>query len=339
MTCFEIFWLKYGQHKGRTFTEKRRNSVNDESDSYVASKNKSCDTFIPSTKQMREGINGETHPVCNAACRRKSCNTYMSFKGPQGRAGNLMFQIAALIGVAKRRGFTPQLRYNHFMFEWFQMSRLYVNVSAVNETNVGEEKYGTYQRAVESLDGGQNWTLGGYRQSWKYFDNAKDEVRKIFTLKAEFTDKANAFLHNISSTGVVNVCVHVRRGDITSDANVKLGYVPSDATYLKRSMEYFRSMFRKKTVHFVFISNGMEWCKSITSGPDVYYSPFKEAVLDFALMVCCDHVIITIGSFGWWGAWLSGGITVYDSSWPTNDTYVGEGMNRSDYYPEHWIGL
>ncbi|WAR27253.1 FUT1-like protein, partial [Mya arenaria] len=289
MTCFEIFWLKYGQHKGRTFTEKRRNSVNDESDSYVASKNKSCDTFIPSTKQMREGINGETHPVCNAACRRKSCNTYMSFKGPQGRAGNLMFQIAALIGVAKRRGFTPQLRYNHFMFEWFQMSRLYVNVSAVNETNVGEEKYGTYQRAVESLDGGQNWTLG-----------------------------------------VVNVCVHVRRGDITSDANVKLGYVPSDATYLKRSMEYFRSMFRKKTVHFVFISNGMEWCKSITSGPDVYYSPFKEAVLDFALMVCCDHVIITIGSFGWWGAWLSGGITVYDSSWPTNDTYVGEGMNRSD---------
>ncbi|WAR27260.1 hypothetical protein MAR_012964 [Mya arenaria] len=119
-TCFEIFWLEYEQHRGRTFTEKRR---------------------------------------------------------PRGKAGNLMFQIAALIGVAKRRGFTPQSRNNHYKFEWFETPRLYVNVSAVNVTNVGEGKYATYQTAVESFDGSHNWTLGGYRCSWKYFDNAKDEVQ------------------------------------------------------------------------------------------------------------------------------------------------------------------
>ncbi|XP_052815628.1 galactoside alpha-(1,2)-fucosyltransferase 2-like isoform X1 [Mya arenaria] len=339
MTCFEIFWLKYEQQRERKFSEKPHKSVNNESDSNVAFQNRSCDTTIPFTKRKKENISCESHPVCNVASINSACNTYISSKGPQGRAGNIMFEIAALIGVAKRRGFTPQSRYNHYIFKWFEMPRIYVNVPAVNEKNVGEVKYGTYQKEVESLDCGQNWTLGGYRCSWKYFNNAKDEVRKVFTLKAEFTDKANAFLQNLSSTGAVNVCVHVRRGDMAKDANIKLGYVPSDATYLNRSMEYFRNMFRKKTVHFVVISNGMEWCQNNTSGPDVFYSPFKEAVLDFALMVCCDHVIITIGTFGWWGAWLSGGITVYDSSWPTQYTFVGKGLNRSDYYPKHWIGL
>ncbi|XP_052818620.1 uncharacterized protein LOC128244641 isoform X2 [Mya arenaria] len=207
MTCFEIFWLKYEQQRERTFTGKGRKLINEESDRKVECKNKSCNTTILSTKRKGENINGETHRVCNVACRNKSCNTYISSKGPRGRAGNLMFEIAALIGIAKRRGFTPQSRYNQYIFEWFETLRLYVNVPAVNEKHVDEEKYGTYQKAVEFLDSGKNWTLGGYRCSWKYFDNAKDEVRKIFTLKAEFTDKANAFLQNISSPDVVHNCL------------------------------------------------------------------------------------------------------------------------------------
>ncbi|WAR13657.1 hypothetical protein MAR_027837 [Mya arenaria] len=178
MTCFEIFWLKYEQQRERKFSEKPHKSVNNESDSNVAFQNRSCDTTIPFTKRKKENISCESHPVCNVASINSACNTYISSKGPQGRAGNIMFEIAALIGVAKRRGFTPQSRYNHYIFKWFEMPRIYVNVPAVNEKNVGEVKYGTYQKEVESLDCGQNWTLGGYRCSWKYFNNAKDEVRK-----------------------------------------------------------------------------------------------------------------------------------------------------------------
>lgn len=41
------------------------------------------------------------------------------------------------------------------------------------------------------------------------------------------------------------------------------------------------------------------------------FSPFTDPVDDMALMIQCDHVIVTSGSFGWWGAWLSGGTRLY----------------------------
>jgi galactoside 2-L-fucosyltransferase 1/2 len=56
-----------------------------------------------------------------------------------------------------------------------------------------------------------------------------------------------------------------------------------------------------------------------------------------ALMTLCDHVIVTAGTFGWWGAWLSGGITVYYKGYPGHN--LSNRFNLFDYYPSHWIGL
>ncbi|XP_052787884.1 galactoside alpha-(1,2)-fucosyltransferase 1-like [Mya arenaria] len=309
--CFEIFWAKYANH------QIRKNSGQEDS------------------RVLHDMIDANR----NITRKNRTCNTYLTLNDPQGGAGNLLFKIAALIGVAKRHGFLPRTTFNnHRIFKWFELPHIYYRFPATNSILVKEERH-EYQTVVETLDTSRNWTLGGFRQSWRYFANATNEVRQMFTLKAEYTDKAKGFLRNISSPDAVNVCVHVRRGDMLQKVTIKRGNTPSDPAYLKRSMDYFRNRFNNRRVNFVIISDDMKWCKNNTSGPDVFFSPFQTDVLDFALMVCCDHVIVTIGSFGWWGAWLSGGITVYFSAWPTKGSSLDRDLNKTDYFPDNWISM
>ncbi|WAR31902.1 FUT1-like protein [Mya arenaria] len=246
-------------------------------------------------------MNHTTVALRNITRENRTCNTFLTLNDPQGGAGNVMFKIAALIGVAKRHGFLPRTTFdNHRIFKWFELPPIYYKFPATNSILVKEERH-EYQTVVETLDTSRNWTLGGFRQN------------------------------------AVNVCVHVRRGDMLQEVAIKRGNLPTDPAYLKRSMDFFRNRFNNRTVNFVIISDDIKWCKISTSGPDVFYSPFQTDVLDFALMVCCDHVIVTMGTFGWWGAWLSGGITVYYSAWPTKGSSLDRDLNTSDYFPDNWI--
>jgi len=78
---------------------------------------------------------------------------------------------------------------------------------------------------------------------------------------------------------------------------------------------------------------------------DVHIVTLPNApILDMALIAECDHVILTRGSFGWWGAFIGagarGGLVLYnaaefDMQHPTNAGRV----IASDYYPEHWVAI
>ena len=61
----------------------------------------------------------------------------------------------------------------------------------------------------------------------------------------------------------------------------------------------------------IVISDDKRWCKSNINRNNTVISPFNTPYADLALMTLCDHVIITSGTVGWWGAWLSNGNVVY----------------------------
>ncbi|WAR31900.1 FUT1-like protein [Mya arenaria] len=205
-------------------------------------------------------------PSPTGKSRRITCNTFLTLNDPQGGAGNVMFKIAALIGVAKRHGFLPRTTFdNHRIFKWFELP--------------------------------------------PYITSSRQQIPFWLRKKGMSTKRWLKRWTHLAIGHAVNVCVHVRRGDMLQEVAIKRGNLPTDPAYLKRSMDFFRNRFNNRTVNFVIISDDIKWCKISTSGPDVFYSPFQTDVLDFALMVCCDHVIVTMGTFGWWGAWLSGGIT------------------------------
>jgi galactoside 2-L-fucosyltransferase 1/2 len=50
-------------------------------------------------------------------------------------------------------------------------------------------------------------------------------------------------------------------------------------------------------------------------------------------------VIVTSGTFGWWGAWLSGGTTVYFKGYPRPESWLASQVSKNDYYPKGWIPM
>jgi len=56
-----------------------------------------------------------------------------------------------------------------------------------------------------------------------------------------------------------------------------------------------------------------------------------------SILANCDHVIISIGTFGWWSGMLSGGEVVYYENEFKMEHKINKGkVETKDYYPPKW---
>ena len=108
--------------------------------------------------------------------------------------------------------------------------------------------------------------------------------------------------------------------------------------YLLKAMSWFRR--QHKDTFFVVVSDDKKWCRDNIPGKDVIFSNYTEPMHDMAILSLCNHVVISTGTFGWWGAWLAGGTVVYCSDYPRPGSYLANhSLFREDYYPPSWIGM
>ena len=100
-------------------------------------------------------------------------------------------------------------------------------------------------------------------------------------------------------------------------------------------------VFTRKYTRLVFIvcSDEIQWAKNNIKGSSVVYSPFTEAHHDLRLLAFCHHSIISGGSFGWWGAWLADGTTVYPENFPTPGSSLASQFRRDDYFLPQWTSV
>ncbi|XP_060595906.1 galactoside 2-alpha-L-fucosyltransferase Sec1-like [Ruditapes philippinarum] len=185
------------------------------------------------------------------------------------------------------------------------------------------------------MNTGSNVSLHGYLQSWKYFYEAYDVIKTVFKFKQKYLDKARNFLSRVSLNGYKRVCIHVRRGDTTITAKQKEGYVNVGIDFIEKAMFFYRKKYSK--VQFIVVSDDKAWCRMHIKGANI--STFTDPGEDLALMTLCEDFVITTGTFGWWGAWLSGGTTVYYNKHPRPGSALASRMTKEDFYPPNWIGL
>lgn len=263
--------------------------------------------------------------------------TYVTINSTAGRLGNQMFRIASLVGIAHRLGFVPVIPDLPGVSKWFQLPNTN-KVMLKNSSTFATPDCCRYYEATEQLDPQVNWTLHGYLQSWRYFNEAQSFIRETFETKSNFFISAESFtrLHRLKFTTLV--AIHIRRQDMTLQSSIKRGYITPGVDYIFKAMTYFQKTTRG-SVLFVVISDDIKWCKNNVKGENITYSPFHDIGCDVALMSSCDHVIITSGTFGWWGGWLSGGSVVYFAGFPGKGSPVANETNNKDYYPPNWIGL
>lgn len=257
---------------------------------------------------------------------------------PIGRLGNVMFQCAAAIGYAKKYGVTwgvpsdtREVPYFHSIFPNLPRAdgsykRYMEHLHAFcDKHNMHFDQCHFNYHEIPQQPGPVK--LVGFFQSWKYFENAEEEVKCAFKLN---------FIPGYEDY----VSIHVRRGDYVQYAN---SFPPVTEDYIYKAWYELSTCLNGEYFTPLFFSDDIEWCKRVfhDSFPDAEFSEGRNEFEDLSLMASCGHHIIANSSFSWWGAYLGHNpdrIVISPSCVRGNWFGMEAGVKQDvvDLLPPHW---
>ena len=262
------------------------------------------------------------------------------------RAGNQMFQVAALMGVSAKLNRTIVM--GKTMFDYFKATRLQASVNPdlhgrlifkkFEESASGKHDHGIYQLPDRNVE------LVGYFQAYGYFDHIRDIIKDEFTFKEEITAMADAFIRSVTDNADATtfIGIHIRRGDLERLKYVDGGYSLPGQDYFVKAQNYMRSKFGHNKIIWIVGSDSPAWgmgnLRSIKDEKTVFLLK-NPSTVDLAILSRCNHTIMSVGSYSWWIAYLTGGVTVYYKEWPKNGSKLFSYVNKSDYFLPDWIGI
>ena len=290
--------------------------------------------------------------------RRPQYMTISAFDGR--RTGNLLFNVATLLGVAWQNDFTPVLYPEFDLVKTFDLNIAVVTniTDFMNGSKplrqIGAAKYDPGTEHLRSVGYNEaNVTLHGFFQSWKFFRSYQDRIREVMRFPNDTLSKAVSFFESflpnvtfkdglipkVSSPGVTLIGIHVRRDDIVESHFSTFGYTFPEITFFKKAMAYFSE--KTHSAHFVVCSDDITWCKSNLTGlhPNITFSENNFLTVDLAMLSMCEHVIMTTGTFSWWAAWMANGTTIYYENWPNPGTVLYNQIIKEDFFMPHWIPM
>lgn len=192
---------------------------------------------------------------------------------------------------------------------------------------------------------GPNVVMTGFFQSWKYFKDVQDEVKKVFELP-----------HVPGYEDYVSI--HVRRGDYLQHSG---SFPPVTLEYIGKAIGMFLIGYKFNSSggmdfppkhfsnKFMVFSDDIEWCKQNIKAKenDIFnctfeYSEGRNTFDDWSLMASCGHHIIANSTYSFWGAYLGHNPDRIVIS-PSPETWFGPtaGVKKPvvDLLPENWIKI
>ncbi len=183
-----------------------------------------------------------------------------------------------------------------------------------------------------------NSYVDGYFQNEKYFYDIRDIILAQISINRPLSNFTKSIQKKINSLN--NTCsIHVRRGDMANDINVKIHGVCS-VEYYNNAIEYLKNKLGE--VNYFIFSDDFEWCRSnlkIDNAIFVESDEHRIAHEDIYLMSLCDHNIIANSTFSWWGAWLNDNvsqISIAPMEWFKDKKYQKQSQ---DIVPNGWIKI
>lgn len=256
-----------------------------------------------------------------------------------GRMGNHLFKIASVVGIAKH--YNAEACYED---SFLGHNLLDVHVSQCKKTKTPVKQIHEVGHAIFDMPDWPNYTnshdllLGiyDYRQSFKYFQHL--DINQVFSIKLHLQTKSLQKMSSICKK-CIKIGIHVRRTDmLTPNSHI---FSPS-MDYFQSAIEFMQQ--RHQNVMFYVASDDIVWCREKFGFLKniVFLHGSKED--DFLALTSCDHMILSVGTFGWWVAFLGshqrGGDIVYFTNEFKMHHVINEGhVKHEDYYPPSWIGL
>ena len=277
-------------------------------------------------------------------------NTSRIFIGPYGRLGNCLFKLAASYGIAqmnhRKLVMTPGYinRIKHFL----NVSHLNVEIAQIPERIKSQPQQ--FYRFKPEMEHIQNSDVKlGYIQVMTYFLPYASLLRDRLVINDNLVSSTQDYLHSLHvPSNSTFVGIHVRRGDRASKRLARKGQLIPRPPYLKNAMTYFLSKYTN--VHFIVCSDEIDWCRrnetylqkgmlNSIAKYDVHFSLGKSAEWDMALLAQCNHSIVTVGTYGWWGSWFAGGETIYFNRPFKKGSFRDGRFIDQDYFWPTWVGM
>ena len=280
---------------------------------------------------------------------KPSQNLYLVSDIGTGRLGNILFNFASSTGIAHHTN-------RHLVISPSILKRLKKLLPSLkgntkhpspvrNWTHFKEYAMQKFEKKFYNLPE-KNITLWGYLQSFKYFENISNDILTEFSkINPIFLQKVdeykNSVFHKMKQMHVSKpqtVCVHVRRGDLL-EAWVAKNFNMAPAEDILFAMDYIEQKY--KSVIFFIASDGKEWCNRYLkkNRENVFISNLTTTEEDFALLQSCDHMIMTVGTFGWWAGWMTsqrgGDVLYYRYHFKCHDAC--DRFERADHFPSNWL--
>ncbi|CAC5359358.1 FUT1_2 [Mytilus coruscus] len=262
----------------------------------------------------------------------------------QGGLGNRLFQFSTSFAVARTKQMELIVPADAEIRKVFE-----INVTSNKSKGlckgfrkVLDKASPTFNKSLLNFSSEDNIQLGYGLQSWKYFHMYDKELRKQLTFRKHIQKTAEQTIWKIlqrrkikSRKSITLVGVHIRRGDKVRNND---GFNIATPEYLNRSVNYYAK--RYASVIFLVISDGMDWSKNnMPSHVPVEFISLGKREFDMATVVACDHTIMTIGTFGWWIGYLTGGKVVYVKDAAKKGSRFERILNFEDHFYAEWVGL
>ena len=278
----------------------------------------------------------------------------MNSLGYLGRLGNQMFQFAALKGISKNRGFnyclppsdlytehTNVQQYDaevaagkamHQLFLPFKLS----NTSDLNCQYLDRDRPTAPESGFTFDENLYNrvpdWVnIQGFFQSWKYFDNIKEEIRGDFEFKDFIQDPCKEMMSQFDEPPI---SLHIRRTDYVTNPN----HTALGMEYYEKALKEVPTVYDSCTLPVLVFSDDPDWCKEQELFADNRFMIAEDnsGWTDMCLMTMCSYHIIANSSFSWWGAWLADSKKVIaPSGWFAGSNL--EHLDTKDLIPEEWV--
>ena len=192
-----------------------------------------------------------------------------------------------------------------------------------------------------------NILLGGYFQSYKYFQENYDVILRILGIHEKRMDLLEEVSERFHSSAFLekSISLHFRLGDYKNLPD----YHPI------MSYEYYKNALQHIVNNLEYIPNVLYFCEDAdvelvdktiqllkNDFPMIEFERASNELEDWQqmlLMSCCKDNIIANSSFSWWGAYLNTNnkkLVCYPSIWfgpKMSDVVV------SDLFPEDWVKI
>ena len=211
-----------------------------------------------------------------------------------------------------------------------------------------------------------NIKLYGDFQSYKYWWEYKEDIKKMFVFSDKIVKKAQKQLARASRllyrkviryktddiSGRINsteptfdnsditfVAVHSRRTDFTWNGIHSEQYNSPKATYFTNAMKYYQKHYKNPL--FIVASDDIEWTQRYFQKYyfKMHFLKKQSAMEDLATLVMCKHAVVSVGTFGWFAGFLAGGEVVYfKDQFKPNASWIPNFPSK-DVYPPSWVAI